>query len=73
MLPKFDANEWLSMVATAEADSVHTATSTFSAQYSQKSTAAMPASTYTGAGGWLSYAAFDEVKNIIKLLYSGNT
>lgn len=71
MFPKYNQQEWLSIVATCNADDIHTATSTLSGEFGP-STSALPASTNTDAGGWLAYAAITD-KGRIKLLYSGDS
>jgi len=68
MLPKYNQQQWVAIKATVEADSEFIA-STKSCHYTKGSTAALPTTSST-AGAWLSYMAFDEPNNKIKMLYA---
>lgn len=73
MLPKYNQELWVAIEATVTADAVKTATSSLSCHYKWGSTSAMPASTFTGAGGHLAYLAYDAPTGIIKMLYAGDS
>lgn len=68
MFPIYNQEEWVSIVATVEADSSYVS-STKSTYYSMRSTAALPTTSST-AGAHLAYAAFDPTTNKLKILYS---
>jgi len=72
MLPLYNQELWVALKATIDADSVKT-NSTLSCHYKWGSSSAMPASTFTGAGGHLAYAAYDPPTGVIKLLYAGDS
>ena len=72
MLPKYNQELWVALKATVDGDAIKT-NSTLSCHYKWGSSAAMPASTFTGAGGYLTYVAYDAPTGVIKLLYAGDS
>jgi len=73
MLPLYNQELWVAIHATIAADDVHNASTTIECHYKWGSSAAMPASTYVGAGGHLSYVAYDPPTGILRLLYAGDS
>ena len=73
MLPLYNQELFVALKATIEADSIRAGSTVIDCHYKWGSTAAMTASTYVGAGGHLSYVAYDPPTGVIKLLYAGDS
>lgn len=68
MLPKWNQEEWVSIVATIEADSVYVASEAKSMNYVMGSSAALPTTT-SSAGAFPCYIAMDK-KGKVHIAYS---
>lgn len=73
MLPIYNQELWVALMATIEADSIHANATTVDCHYKWGSSAAMTASTYVGAGGHLAYVAYDPPTGVVKLMYAGDS
>jgi len=71
MLPRWNQEEWLAIVATIEADSVWVASAAKSMNYVMGSSAALPTTSSTD-GAFPSYIAMDK-KGKVHIAYSCST